>query len=81
MQKAFKIHCFCSLEKRIDRIQKIYQEKMTPLKFKECLAKISPYISVNFRQDLLKVMSKENGKGLLLCFWLIMIRVIKSHKK
>ncbi|EOC6466403.1 tRNA 2-selenouridine(34) synthase MnmH [Campylobacter jejuni] len=78
MQKAFKIHCFCSLEKRIDRIQKIYQEKMTPLKFKECLAKISPYISVNFRQDLLKSYEQREWQRLIA---LLLAYYDKSYKK
>ncbi|TKX32179.1 tRNA 2-selenouridine(34) synthase MnmH [Campylobacter estrildidarum] len=54
MQNAFKIYCFCSLENRIRRIQKFYKDRMTPLKFKECVKRISPYVSMNFRQDLLQ---------------------------
>lgn len=78
MQKAVKIHCFCSLENRIKRIQKIYQEKMTPLKFQECLAKISPYISVNFRQDLLKSYEKEEWQRLII---LLLKYYDKTYKK
>ncbi len=79
MQKAFKIYCFCSLENRVKRIQKIYQEKMTPLKFQQCVQKISPYISLNLRQDLLQGYREKNGKSLLLCFWSIMIKLIKNQ--
>ncbi|MBZ7942705.1 tRNA 2-selenouridine(34) synthase MnmH [Campylobacter molothri] len=65
MQHAFKIYCFCSLENRIKRIEKFYKNKMTPLKFKECVQKISPYISVNFKQDLLQNYEKQEWKKLI----------------
>lgn len=53
MQNSFKIYCFCSLENRILRIEKFYKTKITPLKFKKAVEKITPYISTNFRLDLL----------------------------
>lgn len=65
MQKAFKIYCFCSLENRVKRIQKIYQEKMTPLKFQQCVQKISPYISLNLRQDLLQSYERKEWQKLI----------------
>lgn len=65
MQNAFKIYCFCSLENRIKRIEKFYKNKMTPLKFKECVAKITPYISVNFKQDLLQNYEKKEWNKLI----------------
>ncbi|TKX29961.1 tRNA 2-selenouridine(34) synthase MnmH [Campylobacter aviculae] len=65
MQNAFKIYCFCSLENRIKRIEKFYKNKMTPLKFKECVAKITPYISANFKQDLLQNYEKKEWRKVI----------------
>lgn len=78
MQKAFKIHCFCSLENRVKRIQKIYQEKMTPLKFQQALQKISPYISLNLRQDLFENYEKKEWQKLIV---LLLDYYDKSYKK
>ncbi|OIT87980.1 hypothetical protein AW229_07145 [Campylobacter jejuni] len=53
------------LQNRVKRIQKIYQEKMTPLKFQQCVQKISPYISLNLRQDLLQSYERKEWQRLI----------------
>lgn len=78
MQKAFKIYCFCSLENRVKRIQKIYQEKMTPLKFQQCVQKISPYISLNLRQDLLQGYERKEWQKLIV---MLLEYYDKTYKK
>lgn len=78
MQKAFKIYCFCSLENRVRRIQKIYQEKMTPLKFQQCVQKISPYISLNLRQDLLQSYERKEWQKLIV---MLLEYYDKTYKK
>ncbi|EFZ9446568.1 tRNA 2-selenouridine(34) synthase MnmH [Campylobacter jejuni] len=78
MQKAFKIYCFCSLENRVKRIQKIYQEKMTPLKFQQCVQKISPYISLNLRQDLLQSYERKEWQKLIV---MLLEYYDKTYKK
>ncbi|MBX2595842.1 tRNA 2-selenouridine(34) synthase MnmH [Campylobacter jejuni] len=77
-QKAFKIYCFCSLENRVRRIQKIYQEKMTPLKFQQCVQKISPYISLNLRQDLLQSYERKEWQKLIV---MLLEYYDKTYKK
>ncbi|WP_348518304.1 tRNA 2-selenouridine(34) synthase MnmH [Campylobacter sp. CCS1377] len=65
MCNAYKIHCFCSLENRIMRIEHFYKARINEAKFQECIRRISPYISMNFRLDLLQAYKKEQWQKLI----------------
>lgn len=65
MQKAFKIIVFVLWKIALKEYKKIYQEKMTPLKFQQCVQKISPYISLNLRQDLLQGYERKEWQKLI----------------
>ena len=65
LQNGFKIHCFASKEKRIERIEKLYKSKMNEENFYRSLTKISPYISLNLRLDLEEAFKKEQWQRLI----------------
>ncbi|HEB7657021.1 TPA: tRNA 2-selenouridine(34) synthase MnmH [Campylobacter coli] len=82
-QKAFEANLFYTLNSLKDFIfieseSRKIGEIVLPLKFKECLAKISPYISVNFRQDLLKSYEQREWQRLIA---LLLAYYDKSYKK
>ncbi|MBS4240455.1 tRNA 2-selenouridine(34) synthase MnmH [Campylobacter vulpis] len=78
MQKGFKIHCFASLEKRIERIERLYKAKMNAVNFYTSLRKISPYISLNLRLDLENAFKKEQWQKLIA---MLLEYYDKSYKK
>ncbi|MEB2799856.1 tRNA 2-selenouridine(34) synthase MnmH [Campylobacter upsaliensis] len=78
MQKGFKIHCFASQEKRIERIEKLYKIKMNEVNFYSSLRKISPYISLNLRLDLEDAFKREQWKRLIA---MLLAYYDKSYKK
>lgn len=78
MQEGFKIHCFASLEKRIERIERLYKAKMSEANFYSSLRKISPYISLNLRLDLEDAFKKEQWQKLIA---MLLAYYDKSYKK
>lgn len=51
---------------------------MTPLKFQQCVQKISPYISLNLRQDLLQSYERKEWQKLIV---MLLEYYDKTYKK
>lgn len=60
MQNSFKILCECSLNNRIERIYKNYYSKISYDFFISCINKISHYISLEFKKDIINSYEKND---------------------
>lgn len=80
MQNAEKIWCECSINLRIDRILKDYS-KIKKEYFYHCVEKISPYISKDFKHNLLQNYENNNLKNCALMLFKYYDKVYKKPLK